>query len=107
MSLLHCSFDPPLFGHGPNFVRRKNGLEPVEYPHPKSSSKFSPTPMVPLSIKNRSCRLRRSCQIILWEADLMRRAMGKDVAEMDRQKIIFVERAKKNGVQRSNRCRNL
>ena len=36
----------------------------------------------------------------LGEADLLRRAMGKkDVAEMDRQKIIFVERAVKNGVK--------
>ena len=37
----------------------------------------------------------------LGEADLLRRAMGKkDVAEMDRQKIIFVERAVKTGSKR-------
>ena len=36
----------------------------------------------------------------LGEADLLRRAMGKkDIAEMDRQKIIFVERAVKNEVR--------
>ena len=87
-------------GMDQSFVRRKNGLEPVEYLHPKLEQVLSNTYG---SIVYQE-QVMQIAQVMsdysLGEADLLRRAMGKkDVAEMDRQKIIFVERAVKNGVK--------
>ena len=87
-------------GMDQTFVRRKNGLEPVEYLHPKLEQVLSNTYG---SIVYQE-QVMQIAQVMsdysLGEADLLRRAMGKkDVAEMDRQKIIFVDRAVKNGVK--------
>ena len=87
-------------GMDQTFVRRKNGLEPVEYLHPKLEEVLSNTYG---SIVYQE-QVMQIAQVMsdysLGEADLLRRAMGKkDMAEMDRQKVIFVERAVKNEVE--------
>lgn len=86
-------------GMDQTFIRRKNGKEPVEYLHPKLEGVLSNTYG---SIVYQE-QVMQIAQVMsdysLGEADLLRRAMGKkDVDEMDRQKLIFVERAVKNGV---------
>ncbi len=87
-------------GMDKTFVERKHGREPVEYLHPKLEQVLSNTYG---SIVYQE-QVMQIAQVMsdysLGEADLLRRAMGKkDVAEMDRQKLIFVERAVKNDVE--------
>ena len=76
----------------PLFGRRKNGLEPIEYPHPKLGEILSET----YGIFVYQEQVMQAAQILagysLGEADLLRRAMGKKVqAEMDAQRQRFVD----------------
>jgi len=76
----------------PLFGRRKNGLEPIEYPHPKLEGILAET----YGIIVYQEQVMQAAQILagysLGDADLLRRAMGKKVqAEMDAQRQRFVE----------------
>jgi len=76
----------------PLFGRRKNGLESIEYPHPKLEGILSET----YGIFVYQEQVMQAAQILagysLGDADLLRRAMGKKVqAEMDAQRQRFVE----------------
>ena len=76
----------------PLFGKRKNGLEPIEYPHPKLGEILSET----YGIFVYQEQVMQAAQILagysLGEADLLRRAMGKKVqAEMDAQRQRFVD----------------
>ena len=76
----------------PLFGKRKNGLEPIEYPHPKLREILSET----YGIFVYQEQVMQAAQILagysLGEADLLRRAMGKKVqAEMDAQRQRFVD----------------
>ncbi|HEY0960620.1 MAG TPA: DNA polymerase III subunit alpha [Novosphingobium sp.] len=79
----------------PLFGRRKNGLESIEYPHPKLESILSET----YGIFVYQEQVMQAAQILagysLGDADLLRRAMGKKVqAEMDAQRQRFVDGCK-------------
>ena len=76
----------------PLFGQRKNGLEPIEYPHAKLGEILSET----YGIFVYQEQVMQAAQILagysLGEADLLRRAMGKKVqAEMDAQRQRFVD----------------
>ena len=76
----------------PSFGRRKNGTEPIEYPHPLLETILSET----YGIFVYQEQVMQAAQILagysLGGADLLRRAMGKKIqAEMDNQRAIFVE----------------
>ena len=76
----------------PLFGKRKNGLEPIEYPHAKLGEILSET----YGIFVYQEQVMQAAQILagysLGEADLLRRAMGKKVqAEMDAQRQRFVD----------------
>jgi len=85
----------------PLFGRRKNGLESIEYPHPKLEGILSET----YGIFVYQEQVMQAAQILagysLGDADLLRRAMGKKVqAEMDAQRLRFVEGcAKLSGIE--------
>ncbi|MDO7844322.1 DNA polymerase III subunit alpha [Sphingomonas immobilis] len=75
----------------PSFGRRKNGTEPIEYPHPLLEQILSET----YGIFVYQEQVMQAAQILagysLGGADLLRRAMGKKIkAEMDNQRAIFV-----------------
>jgi DNA polymerase III subunit alpha len=75
----------------PMFGRRKNGEEPIEYPHPLLEGVLSET----YGIFVYQEQVMQAAQILggysLGEADLLRRAMGKKIqAEMDAQRERFV-----------------
>ncbi|WP_140231009.1 DNA polymerase III subunit alpha [Sphingomonas japonica] len=75
----------------PMFGARKNGREPVEYPHPLLEPILSET----YGIFVYQEQVMQAAQVLagysLGGADLLRRAMGKKVkAEMDAQRAIFV-----------------
>lgn len=81
----------------PLFGRRKNGLEAIEYPHPKLEGILSET----YGIFVYQEQVMQAAQILagysLGDADLLRRAMGKKVqAEMDAQRQRFVEGCKEH-----------
>ena len=76
----------------PLFGRRKNGLESIEYPHPKLEGVLAET----YGIFVYQEQVMQAAQILagysLGDADLLRRAMGKKVqAEMDAQRQRFVD----------------
>ncbi len=80
----------------PLFGRRKNGLESIEYPHPRLEGILSET----YGIFVYQEQVMQAAQILagysLGDADLLRRAMGKKIqAEMDTQRLRFVEGCKK------------
>jgi DNA polymerase-3 subunit alpha len=74
------------------FGRRKNGLEAIEYPHPKLEGILAET----YGIFVYQEQVMQAAQILsgysLGDADLLRRAMGKKVqSEMDAQRQRFVD----------------
>ncbi len=87
----------------PLFGRRKNGLETIEYPHPKLEAILAET----YGIIVYQEQVMQAAQVLagytLGDADLLRRAMGKKVqAEMDAQRQRFVEGCKlASGIERA------
>ncbi len=76
----------------PLFGRRKNGLEAIEYPHPKLATILAETYGVIVYQE----QVMQAAQLLagysLGDADLLRRAMGKKIAsEMAAQRARFVE----------------
>jgi DNA polymerase III subunit alpha len=83
----------------PDFVNRKNGKEPVVYPHPLVADMLSET----YGIMVYQEQVMQTAQILggysLGGADLLRRAMGKKKAEeMAEHRQIFRDGAAKNGI---------
>ncbi|WP_379550665.1 DNA polymerase III subunit alpha [Qipengyuania sp. DGS5-3] len=81
----------------PLFGKRKAGVEPIEYPHPKLEGILAET----YGIFVYQEQVMQAAQILagysLGDADLLRRAMGKKVqAEMDAQRQRFVDGCKEN-----------
>ncbi len=83
----------------PMFGARKNGREPIEYPHPLLEGILGET----YGIFVYQEQVMQAAQILagysLGDADLLRRAMGKKIkAEMDAQRSRFVEGCAKNDI---------
>jgi DNA polymerase-3 subunit alpha len=81
----------------PLFGRRKNGVEAIEYPHPKLESILAET----YGIIVYQEQVMQAAQVLagysLGDADLLRRAMGKKVqAEMDAQRQRFIDGCAEN-----------
>ncbi|MBX9795628.1 DNA polymerase III subunit alpha [Sphingomonas sp.] len=76
----------------PSFGRRKNGTEPIDYPHPLLEPILAET----YGIFVYQEQVMQAAQVLagysLGGADMLRRAMGKKIkAEMDAQRAIFVK----------------
>ena len=83
----------------PTYIRRKHGLEPIEYPHPLLESCLKETYGVIVYQEQVMEIAKVLAGYSLGGADLLRRAMGKKIKEeMDQQRAIFVAGAIKNGV---------
>lgn len=83
----------------PTYIRRKAGLEKIEYPHPLLAQVLEETYGVIVYQE----QVMEIAKILggysLGAADLLRRAMGKkDKDEMDKQRQIFIEGAAKNNI---------
>lgn len=82
-----------------NFIDRKHGRAPVEYPHPDLESILKPTYGVILYQEQVMQIAQVLANYTLGAADLLRRAMGKKKPEaMAKQRVIFVEGAAKRGI---------
>jgi len=85
----------------PLFGRRKNGEEEIQYPHPLLEPILKETYGVFVYQE----QVMQAAQILagysLGGADLLRRAMGKKIkAEMDEQRVTFVEGCKTNDIDK-------
>ncbi|MFQ5571842.1 MAG: DNA polymerase III subunit alpha, partial [Rhodothermales bacterium] len=83
----------------PNYIDRKHGREEVRFPHPMLEPVLKTTYGIPVYQE----QVMQMAQVMggytLGGADLLRRAMGKKKqAEMDKQRVIFVQGAKEKGV---------
>jgi DNA polymerase-3 subunit alpha len=89
---LNALYRPGPMDNIPMFGRRKNGEEPIEYPHPLLESILKET----YGIFVYQEQVMQAAQILagysLGGADLLRRAMGKKIqSEMDAQRETFVK----------------
>jgi len=97
---LNALYRPGPMDNIPMFGRRKNGEEPIEYPHPLLEGILKGT----YGIIVYQEQVMQAAQILagysLGSADLLRRAMGKKIqSEMDAQRATFVKGcAEHNGI---------
>jgi DNA polymerase-3 subunit alpha len=89
---LNALYRPGPMDNIPMFGRRKNGQEPIDYPHPLLEGILKET----YGIFVYQEQVMQAAQILagysLGGADLLRRAMGKKIqSEMDAQRATFVE----------------
>jgi DNA polymerase III subunit alpha len=85
----------------PMFGARKNGREPIEYPHPMLEDVLRETYGIFVYQEQVMEAARVLAGYSLGEADLLRRAMGKKIkAEMDAQRERFVTGCGANGIDR-------
>ncbi|MDX1420227.1 MAG: DNA polymerase III subunit alpha, partial [Rubricoccaceae bacterium] len=83
----------------PTYIARKHGHERVAYPHPMLQEILEPTYGIPVYQEQVMQMAQTMGGYTLGGADLLRRAMGKKKqAEMDKQRVVFVEGAAAKGV---------
>ncbi|MGZ8283799.1 MAG: DNA polymerase III subunit alpha, partial [Allosphingosinicella sp.] len=84
----------------PAFGARKNGREPIVYPHPMLEDVLRETYGIFVYQEQVMEAARVLAGYSLGEADLLRRAMGKKIkAEMDAQRSRFVEGCAAHGIE--------
>ncbi len=96
---MNALFRPGPMAYIDEFINRKHKRVPIVFPHPWLEELLQPT----YGIMVYQEQIMQSAQIMadysLGEADVLRRAMGKKKKEeMDKQSILFVERAAKKGI---------
>ena len=87
----------------PTYIKRKHGIEKVEYPHPWLEEILKPT----YGIMVYQEQIMQAAQIMagysLGAADILRRAMGKKkIEEMEKQKSVFIQGAIEKGVEKKS-----
>ena len=83
----------------PTYIRRKHGEEKIIYPHPLLEKCLAETYGVIVYQEQVMEIAKVLAGYSLGGADVLRRAMGKKIKEeMDKQRLIFVEGAMKNGL---------
>jgi DNA polymerase III subunit alpha len=92
ITALNALYRPGPMDNIPMFGRRKNGQEPIEYPHPLLEGILKET----YGIFVYQEQVMQAAQVLagysLGSADLLRRAMGKKIkSEMEAQRATFVE----------------
>jgi DNA polymerase-3 subunit alpha len=84
----------------PNYIKCKNGEEPVYYPHPMLEPILEPTFGVFTYQEQVMQAARVMADYSLGGADLLRRAMGKKIkSEMEAQRANFVAGATRKGIE--------
>jgi DNA polymerase-3 subunit alpha len=83
-----------------SFIRRKHGLEQVVYEHPLMENAFKETYGIPVYQEQVMQVAKDMAGYTAGEADSLRKAMGKKIAElMAKNKIKFIEGAMQKGVK--------
>lgn len=87
----------------PTYISRKHGKEKPDYMHPMLEDILRETYGIMIYQEQVMQIAQKMAGYSLGGADLLRRAMGKKKPEeMAKQKVIFIEGAVKNGVQKAN-----
>ncbi len=85
----------------PHYIARKHGLEEPDYMHPMLQPILEETYGIMIYQEQVMQLAQTMSGYSLGGADLLRRAMGKKIAEeMEKQRSLFVDGAEKNGVPR-------
>ncbi len=86
----------------PRYIACKHGREPVTYMHPSIEPVLKESFGVMVYQEQVMWIAQELAGYSLGDADLLRRAMGKKIkSEMDLQRKIFIDGAKKNGIEES------
>ncbi|HJX69571.1 MAG TPA: DNA polymerase III subunit alpha, partial [Dehalococcoidia bacterium] len=84
--------------HIPTFIKAKQGLEPIHYPHPALAEILEETHGVIVYQDQVLLIVQTFAGYTLGEADVVRKAMGKKIPEiMRRERLRFIEGAKRKG----------
>ena len=99
---MNALYRPGPMARIPTFIARKNGLEPVEYDHPVLEPILEETYGV-ITYQEQVQRIARDLSgFTLGEADGIRKAMGKKLADvMEKYKKDFIDGAVANDVDRN------
>lgn len=96
---MNALYRPGPMANIPRYIAVKHGLEKPDYMHPALEPILAETNGVIVYQEQVMEIAKRLAGYTLGGADLLRRAMGKKIkAEMDAQRSVFVEGAKKNGI---------
>jgi DNA polymerase-3 subunit alpha len=80
----------------PTYIKRKHGMEPIQYMHPKMEPILRNTYGIIVYQEQVMDIAKVFAGYTLGDADLLRRAMGKKIKEeMDKQRSVFIEGCKK------------
>jgi DNA polymerase III subunit alpha len=91
-------YRPGPMEHIPTYIKAKQGLEPIRYLHPALEDILKETYGVIVYQEQVLFIVRALASYSLGQADIFRKAMGKKIASvMQKQKVTFMEGAKKNG----------
>jgi len=84
--------------HIPTFIRAKQGLEPIRYPHPALAEILEETHGVIVYQDQVLLIVQTFAGYSLGEADIVRKAMGKKISKiMQKEKLRFIKGAKAKG----------
>ncbi|MCS6878241.1 MAG: DNA polymerase III subunit alpha [Geminicoccaceae bacterium] len=96
---MNALYRPGPMANIPRYIAVKHGVEKPDYLHPSLEPILAETNGVIVYQEQVMEIARRLAGYTLGGADLLRRAMGKKIkAEMDAQRSVFVEGAKRNGI---------
>jgi len=98
ISAMVALYRPGPMEHIPTFIRSKQGLEPIRYPHPALEKILEETYGVIVYQDQVLFIVRQFAGYSLGQADIFRKAMGKKIPEvMQKEKVNFINGAKKLG----------
>ncbi|MCX6000508.1 MAG: DNA polymerase III subunit alpha [Chloroflexi bacterium] len=98
LSAMVALYRPGPKEHIPTFIRAKEGLEPIHYPHPALADILEETHGVIVYQDQVLFIVRAFAGYSLGQADIVRKAMGKKIPEIMRQeRTRFLEGARQKG----------
>ncbi|MBN1190060.1 MAG: DNA polymerase III subunit alpha [Dehalococcoidales bacterium] len=98
ISAMVALYRPGPMEHIPTFIKSKQGLEPIRYPHPALEKILEETYGVIVYQDQVLFIVRQFAGYSLGQADIFRKAMGKKIPEvMQKEKVNFISGAKKLG----------
>jgi DNA polymerase-3 subunit alpha len=101
ISAMVALYRPGPMEHIPKFIRSKQGLEPITYPHPALEKILEETYGVIVYQDQVLFIVRQFAGYTLGQADIFRKAMGKKIAEvMVKEKSHFITGAKNLGIRK-------
>ncbi|MBA3647032.1 MAG: DNA polymerase III subunit alpha [Chitinophagales bacterium] len=96
---MNALYRPGPMNNIPEFIERKHGRKKISYPHPLLEDILKPTYGIMVYQEQIMQVAQVMADYTLGSADLLRKAMGKKIlSEMQKQRIVFVEGAKKKRI---------